>query len=230
MTLLQMIHDDIWVIRQSTNVLGMLFEKVMTVVRINQQDLVLYSPVLPSKNMIRCLDALGRVQHIIFVNNFHSPPPCLLRQIYPEAQYYLNKSLQQKKYFSQIPSSHSSVLEEGTEYPWSDYFDHQLIMGMPLLNEIVFFHRNSRILIAKDFILNPYLTTNGLGWITYSILGLKPGRYGQTRMFRMFIRDQNAYNDSVRQLDDWEIEKVIGGHGPVIEKKGASLASNLLLN
>ena len=47
-----------------------------------------------------------------------------------------------------------AVLGESPLAGWSDVLDQTLVAGFPMTNEVVFFHRPSRTLIASDLVFN----------------------------------------------------------------------------
>ncbi len=46
--------------------------------------------------------------------------------------------------------------------------------------------------------------------------------------FRMMIRDQRAFDDSIRKILRWEFDRIIVGHGEIIEFEAKQRVSELL--
>ena len=51
---------------------------------------------------------------------------------------------------------------------------------------------------------------------------------GVSRMFRMMIRDREAFARSIRHMMQWDFDRVITGHGNVIESDGKEVVAEAL--
>ena len=46
------------------------------------------------------------------------------------------------------------------------------------------------------------------------------GRVGTSRLFRMFIKDRPAFRASLDRVLQWDFDRVVVGHGDVVERGG----------
>ncbi len=97
------------------------------------------------------------------------------------------------------------------------------VAGAPKLEEHAIVHIPSRTLIVADLIFN--FRPEETGWNRFfhrHIAGFK--RYpGMSRVFRLFIKDKPAFRRSIRQIIAADFERIIVGHGDVIDKDGRTL-------
>jgi len=91
---------------------------------------------------------------------------------------------------------------------------------MPLINEVVFLHRESRTLILTDLIFN---FTSDLPLLTKVFLKLD-GAYNNfsvPRLLRYFvIKDWVKARESFGRLLAWDFDRVILAHGSILETGG----------
>ncbi|MCA1660583.1 MAG: hypothetical protein LC642_08640 [Verrucomicrobiaceae bacterium] len=92
------------------------------------------------------------------------------------------------------------------------------LAGMPKVQEHVFFHRPSRTLIVCDFFFNfGQSASTWSRFFTRYVMGLKNG-VGMSAFFRMGIKDRAAFIESLRPIMAWDFERIIVGHGDVIDR------------
>jgi hypothetical protein len=94
-----------------------------------------------------------------------------------------------------------------------------LVNGLPLANEVVFFHRPSASLIVTDLAFNVGASSP---WLTRLVfrLGRAYGRLAPTVLERLLVRDRSAFRDSLTRILEWPFERVVVAHGQVKEKGG----------
>ena len=91
---------------------------------------------------------------------------------------------------------------------------------MPSLQEHVVFHRPSRTLIVADLVFN--FGPDVSAWTRFLVLCAVGARHqpGMSRPFRWAIKDKAAFQRSLQALMRWDFERVIVGHGDMIETEG----------
>ena len=96
---------------------------------------------------------------------------------------------------------------------WRGQVDQLLIKGIPHYGEVVFFHRLSRTLIVGDLVFNytPAQAASDPGGAD----GLGP--HGR---IRSAISDPNALRESIENILRWPFDRVIVGHGEIVESDG----------
>ncbi len=89
-------------------------------------------------------------------------------------------------------------------------------------HESVFLHRPTRTLVLTDLVFNLGAEHTGLTRILLK-LNNAHGRFGPTRIMRVFTRDKAALLESVRFLQGWDYDRVVLSHGSVVETGGKVL-------
>jgi hypothetical protein len=91
--------------------------------------------------------------------------------------------------------------------------------GMPKVNEVVFFHRETRTLIVSDLAFN-LLEAQGLGaWVILSIFGTYR-KFGVSRFFLRFVEDRAAFLASLKKVCELDFDRIVVGHGHVVTENG----------
>ncbi|MGB0562832.1 MAG: DUF4336 domain-containing protein [Spirulinaceae cyanobacterium] len=215
------IAPDLWVATQPLRFLGLEVGSRMTVVRLPNQDLVLISPIELQPDEIEELNALGSVRHIIAPNRFHHLSIGSTQTLYPEAKVWGVPGLPEKR--------PDLVFDRLLEQPGNfadtlDYLPFQgvaviLPTGIQPVNENVFFHRPSQTLILTDIAFN-FTEENTL---LTRLVARAIGSYNTLRPSRLEkwgTRDKAAVAASVEQVLKWDFDRVIPGHGAVVESGG----------
>ena len=142
-----------------------------------------------------------------------------LLRIYPDAQLVGAPGLVQKR------SDLRFAGELGTEPPegWGGVFEQMRTVGVPKLNEVVFFHLPSRTLILTDFAFNQG-EASGLPAVSRVFLTMAKayGPLGPSRFFRFLTEDREAVKQCVAgMLDRWPVEHVTMSHGEPVSDAAA---------
>ena len=94
------------------------------------------------------------------------------------------------------------------------------LRGAPRLQEHVFIHRPSRTLIVADLIFNFRQDERGWNRLFHRYIGGFKRYPGMSRIFRLCISDRHAFHASLKQILESDFDRVIVGHGEVIESDG----------
>ena len=206
---------NLWIVDRPLSFLGLELGTRMTVVRLPDGSLWLYSPVEPTPDLAAALDDLGRVVHLIAPNRFHHLYVGMWNERYPAAEVHLAPGLDKKR--SDLRAT--TTLTGETDRRWASTLDQVLMRGFPMANEVVFFHRASATLVAADLAVNlgpgdPLLTR-----AVFGLLGAASG-FSSTLLDRLAIRDRPAFAGCLRRVLSWPFERVIVAHGSVLERGG----------
>ena len=215
------IAPNLWTATQPFNFLGLEIGTRMTVVRLPGGGLVLISPIQLSDSHRQALDNLGEVQHIVAPNLFHHLFLGGVQAMYPEAKTWGVEGLPQKRpdlRFDALLTAPGSF-EDTLDYLPFQGFASILPSGIQLAHETVFYHRPSRTLMLTDTSFN-FDETNSfpvrlVGWIGGSYKSLSP-----SRLEKWGTRNKNAVEASVREVLKWDFDRVIPGHGSIVETDG----------
>ena len=101
---------------------------------------------------------------------------------------------------------------------WGEQLEVLRLEGIPIMREHIVFHR--RTLIVADLLFNFGPDTSA--WTRFLILCTVGSRHhpGMSRPFRMAVRDKAAFQRSVEALTKWDFDRIIVGHGEIVETDG----------
>ena len=202
--------DAIWTATTPVRFTGTWFPHVMTIVRLNERELLLHSPCYPSDELLAEIEGLGRVAHVVAPNWFHDLYLAEYRALYPGATFWAPTFLQRRR-----KSVIDCVLDERTRPPWFSHMPHIALSGLLTFDECIFFHRATKTLILADFLMNasadaqaPPFTRAG-----YMLFGLN----GNLKVFPVLrwlaLPFRASLQRTARSLLDWNPERLIVGHG-----------------
>jgi hypothetical protein len=212
---MQQLHTDIWVADSPLRFLGLEIGARMTVVRLPGSKLLLHSPVAPTAELVREVEALGPVAYLVAPNRFHHLSVGEWLRACPEALVYVAPGLDKKRPDLKI----AGVLTDEPEPGWAGTVDQVLVGGFPLANEVVFFHRPSNTLVATDLAFNVGSSSAPLTRLAFR-LSRAYGVLSPTLLERLFVRDRPAFRRSLERILEWPFERIVVAHGQVSETGG----------
>lgn len=212
---MKQLAEGIWTADQSLSVVGIELGARMTVVRLAGGRLLLHSPIRPSADLTDEVRALGNVEVLVAPNRFHHLFAAAWFESFPGARLFVAPGLETKR--ADLPIS--GVLSNAPDPLWRDVLDQAFVEGLPMMNEVVFFHESSRTLIVTDLAFHvgseaPALT-RALFW-----LGGAHGRLAPTFAERFLVRDRDLCRASLRRILEWPFDRVVVAHGTVVESGG----------
>jgi hypothetical protein len=188
----------------------------MTIIRMNNGDLFIHSPIALSKKLKDSIDSIGKPRFIIAPNTMHHIFLKKFYDQYSEAELYVVSGLRKKCH----DLSFAKDLSEGSYYPWNDEIKQHHVRGIPKLEEVVFFHQESKTLILTDLAFyitpdKPFFTR-----LFFRLNGVYD-EFGPSRIFKYFIlKNKSEFKKSVEYILTWDFERIIISHGKIIEKDG----------
>jgi hypothetical protein len=186
----------------------------MTVLRLDDGQLVLHSPVPISHSQERELAELGSVRFIV-VPQAHGMFAAQAAHQFPDAELLAAPFASRRQ--RQLPIR--GELADQPPPSWHGQLDSLLVRGFRL-NEVVLFQRSSRTLILTDLCFNIHRSSSP---VTRAFLRANGAwqRFGPSRMIRLFfVADRQRLRESVQRILEWDFERVIPGHGEVLERGG----------
>lgn len=213
--MLQSIDSDIWVVDRPLTFFGLALGSTMTVVRLPCGRLWLHSPVTLDGPLKERLDALGPVGFITAPSKVHHMFVSAYLQAYPDAELHVAPGLDKKR----KDFKGSTELSAVSPASWKGVLSGQPIEGMPLMNEVVFFHHPSRSLLVTDLLFN--ICKPKGAWTRFYLFCMgASGGPRQSRMVKFCVRDRSAVARSLSPVFQWPFERVIVAHGSVLESGG----------
>jgi hypothetical protein len=186
----------------------------MTVIRLGDGQLILHSPVPVSPEIRLELEALGPVGFIV-VPRAHGRFAGQVAEIYPSARLLAapDPGWRQKKL-----SYHGSIADEPPD-SWSGDVDSLLVAGFRL-QEVLLLHRPSRTLILTDLCFNIRRSSERLARLFFAANGMWQ-YFGPSRLIRrLAVSDRAAMGRSLERVLQWDFDRIVPGHGDVVERGG----------
>lgn len=212
---LQQLDDGLWITDAKQRFVGVEVGARMTVIRLAGGELMLHSPLAATPELVEKVKALGSVGCLVAPNCLHHLYIDQWQKVCPEATTYAAPALEAKRPDLQI----DGVLGDQPESDWAGTLDQVLIAGLPMANEVVFFHAASATLIATDAAFNIGPSSPLLSRVFFR-LGGAYGKLAPTLLERLMIRDRAAFKQSLEAVLDWPFDRVIVAHGDVVETGG----------
>lgn len=207
---------NIWVVDQPRfRMLGLQLGTRTTVVKMDDGSLWVHSPIALDDALAAELADLGPIGNIIAPNAFHHVYIADWKRAYPEARLWGAQGLIKKR----RDVTFNAVLgrDEGA---WPFRSCH--IPGT-LLDETVFLHEPSGTLIHADLFENFNQCDHGLTRLYLKLGGVwqKPGLHP---LLRPIYRNRSAAREAVKQVLEWDFDRVILAHGDIVTEKGRDVA------
>jgi len=211
MSLLQQLHPGFWVCAVPYKALG----RQLVVVRLPGGGLWVLSPIPVTPELRNELAALGEIRHVVGPNCYHDECLVEFQREYPGPLFHAAPGLAK----SRPDIRFGAELSDVPHPDWAGELEQHLIRGMPSLNEVVFFHAESRRLIIADIAFN--FGPDG-PWFFSLLMRLNGawGRFTPSRFCRMFMKDKTAVRTSIDRILQWDFDRVIVGHGKNVETSG----------
>jgi hypothetical protein len=205
------IADGVWVdsepVRNFGNI-GLKLTSTMTVLRLRDQSLLVYSPVAMTPRRRAAVDALGPVTHLYAPNLFHHLWIGDWAAAFPSARVHAPARLSKKRKDLRIDRIHAATPEPA----FSGVVDELHIDGFRM-DESVLFYQPSRTLIVADLVHNVGRPEHGWTKLYARMMGFYD-RIALSRMLRWTaFSDRAAARRCVDHLLSLPVERLVFGHG-----------------
>jgi len=212
---MKQIDHGLWVADQTLRFAGLEVGARMTVVRLPAGGLLLHSPIRPTKELVEEVRTLGAVGALVAPNRFHHLFAAAWLDACPGTPLFVAPGLESKR--PDLPAA--GVLSDVPELIWNGALEQIVIQGLPMTNEVVFFHPASRTLIVTDLAFHIGPDRPALTRWAFSLLGAYR-RLAPTFLERLIIRDRARFRASLQHVLEWPFERVVVAHGSVLEAGG----------
>lgn len=172
-----------------------------------KDGVALISPVPKLKYFKKKLDEFGKVTDIVAPNCYHNIGIPSASKLYPDARVWgtmgLEKKLPDIRWHKMIGKENWIHQDELLAIP---------IEGMPSINEILFYHKPTKVLIVTDFCFN-HIYGKGFGyWFFFHLFGTYK-KFALSRFFLRSVKDRKKFLKSIDEILNLEIESIIIPHG-----------------
>ena len=217
------IAPNLWHMEAGIRTAGIPLTARMTVVRFGNGKLWIHSPVRFGPEVREQIAALGEVAWIVAPNRFHHMFMGSAKQAFPDARLYGARGLARKRW--DLADLHT--LSDTISPAWADDLDQLAFGGMPAINEVVWFHKDSRTLIATDLL---QCWCGHLDWRADAyarVTGVR-SHLDVPRTVRLATRDRAAAARSAAAVLRWPIARVITAHNAIVEEDAQAAVARAL--
>ncbi|MEN8184619.1 MAG: DUF4336 domain-containing protein [Myxococcota bacterium] len=212
--MLRELADDLFVTERPLRFAGLEVGTRMTVIRLAGGELLLHSPVRLDAALRTRLEALGAPRFAVAPNRFHHLFVGEVVSSWPEVELYGAPGLERKR----PDLAFREVLGDEPPKAWAGQLEQCLVAGFPLINEVVFFHPPTRTLVASDLAFQVGPETPTATRLFLRMAGVR--QFGPTYLERLLARDRAAARRSFERILDWDFDRIVVAHGPVLESGG----------
>ncbi len=221
------VDQDVWVAEQPMRYFGLSIGARMTVIRLQNQEIGVVSPIRLTEALVAQLDRIGAVAHIIAPNLYHYFFASDFKARYPTANFWAAPGLEEKR--PELPIDYviePTVVEASRSELWN-CLDFVLFEGFKTLgsggidnlNECIFFHKSTHTLIVTD---TAFHFDESFSLLTR--LAAKTGggykKLSPSILEKIATQDREKVRRSVERVLKWDFERVIMAHGSIIERHG----------
>src|SRR5829696_5661149 len=190
------------------------FTTRMTVVRLDNGDLFLHSPIAFDQSLAVELQRMGTVRHLISPNQWHYAHIGEWQRAFPKAVAWASPGVRRRATARHIEVHFTRELEEHPPLEWRDEIDQTLIPG-GIFKEFVFFHSASGTLILTDTIMNlepdkfdqPWRAAAKLSGMTYP-----HGQIFFGMRVPLLLQRQKA-KAAFQKIRSWHPQRILLAHG-----------------
>jgi len=222
--MLSQIAENLWCAEYDLLMPGKFhFRCRMTVIRMPNSELMLLSPIPIDDDMANEINGLGKVTWLVAPNNFHHLFLRAASERWPEAEIWGPPGLSEKR----KRLTFTGTLGEAMPDAWAGTLEVQRVHGAPKMNEHAFYHKPSKSLIVTDLMFHiHHYKTKRTALLLHMIGTYK--KLAQSRFWRIFTKERTKAGESAAALFRWDFQRIIVGHGEILEKDVREKAENAL--
>ena len=218
---LEPLGDGIWIADGPVVVaaMGFHYPTRMAVIRLDNGDLFIWSPVGLTDPLRREMEALGRVRFLIAPNDLHHLSLGDWARAYPEAAIRAAPGLSGKRPDLTLDGE----LGDAPDPEWAGEVDQVTMRGNRITTEVVFFHRRSGTVLFCDLLQRlPRGWYSGWRAVVARLDLMTAPSPAVPRKFRLAFSDRRAARRAVDRVLAWPVEAVVIAHGEPIRKDGGA--------
>ncbi len=217
---------SVWIVNgPNVRDFGFTFTTRMTVVRLSNGTVWISSPVPVSLDTLKRITNLGPIRYLVAATPRHVWRLEHWHTLFPEAQLWTARRTLFTLQKGYLPVR--GVLGDIPSSEWADDFDQVAFKGNPLIEEVLFFHKQSHIVLLDDLIQShPPVTGKPLRNALFKAVGVADPPGGVGLDIRLSFINRDAARRSLEKLLSWEFDKLIIAHGDCIEKEAKRFVEN----
>ena len=205
---------DLFILSEPLSFHGFQIGRNMVVVRLPNDDLFVNSPARLTPARIEALETLGTVRYVTPSSKLHGHLYMEdYERVFSEVELFAAPGLDRRR----TDLAFDGLLGSAPDPRWADSIGQTAFLGHWWLTEIEFFHRPSKTLILGDICYN----IGSDAPLKTQLAARLVGMYSDLTVpldIRHTMKNDAAGRQSVERILDWEFERVIVGHGGIVER------------
>ena len=225
---LRQIEDHVYTYLHPLTVLGVEIQTRMAVVRyfhpqnMNKPLLWVHSPIPLTESLQNTLETIGVVSIVVSPNCSHHLFVDEWMKEYPNAEFWAAPGLSEKREDLHF----DYILNQPPTEMWPSTIDKTPILGMPSVNEYVFFDQKSSFLFITDFCF--FLPEGNWQTRTFAWINNIHKRIGQHYLYRYQIKDPEIFIASLHIMMTWNFKRIHMCHNRIITEQAKSSMKNAI--
>lgn len=196
---------------------GLMFTTRMVIVKLSDGSLLLSSPVWVPFDTLQQITKLGVIRYLVAATPRHVWRLDAWHSLFPKAQLWAARSTLFTLQKGHLPLS--GTLTDTSFQGWAEDLDQLAFKGNPLIEEVVFFHKQSRTVMLDDLIqIHPTVKGRVFRNLLFKIEGVVAPNGGVGLDIRLSFINRTLARQSLERLLSWDFDKLIIAHGPCIEQ------------
>lgn len=197
--------------------MGIWFTTRMAIVKLSDGSLWVESPVPVPPETLDLVKELGPVRYLVAATPRHVWRLEKWHGLFPEAQLWTARPTPFTLKKANLPFTRT--LGDVPPPGWSADLDQLAFKGNPLIEEVLFYHKESRTVILDDLIqIHPRVTGKFFLNALMRFEGVASPGGGVGLDIRLTFIRRKAARRSLEKLLSWDFEKLVIAHGVCIEK------------
>lgn len=219
MSELQPFAENLWIIEgPPVRDMGFMFTTRMTVVKLSDGSLWVNSPVQVPFDTLERIASLGPVQYLLAATPRHVWRLPAWHTLFPDAQLWVPRRTPFTLGKGRLPLT--GILGDRPPQSWAANFDQLAFKGNPLIEEVLFFHKQSRTVILDDLIqIHPKLKGRPFHNALCKLEGVDAPHGGVPLDIRLCFTNRDLARRSLEKLLSWDFERLIIAHGVCVENE-----------
>ena len=204
------LHEDVLVYGSSKSMPLMKLPVVTTAIR-TSRGIVLIAPGQETAQHEAQLEQFGRVTDIVAPNLYHHESIHLAQKTYPQATIWGVEGFKAKR-----PDVAWDKVLTRDSWNYSDEIDLIEIKGTNI-NEMVFFHQKSKILVVTDLFFN-LMHPKGVGaWLILKMFGTYK-KFGISSLYMRGVQDLEEFKRSLKEILKFDFQTIVVAHGEPLKQ------------
>ncbi|MBE7159266.1 MAG: hypothetical protein INR62_12695, partial [Rhodospirillales bacterium] len=215
--------ENLWTMQFPLTMLGAHINRTVTIIRLRSGKLVIHSTAPFSPGDVAAIGGLGEPGWLVEATNVHDTFAKEARAAFPGIPYFAPEDF----------SEHAEVPTQPLGSPPAEWAEELAVLELAgkaeAMREYVILHRPSRTLVQADLAFHVTSEASaGLRlYATAAMVGGKDHDTAMPRAERWGVRDKAAFERSLETMLRWDFERVVAGHGDVVETNRAALVEAL---